>query len=229
MDTSTNTLPQRLESFSNSTRSDEAFIVRSVTEQKDVEPEIVEKEESPPHVESANPLPDFISFFRAKLKDPKQHLLCFSCFSLWTAAHIALLVILLLNITYIVDIVGFFSSGSIAWGVLLLLLVMVQLALSAMAMRALNCCDTRSLRGQYVMLCIVWIPILNLGAAVVVQDLTAVVFTECILGIVLQLYCVLVFRRVYLWAKYFEKGGKYRVDMMRPKDSAVSAKGDEKK
>ena len=219
MDTLKSTAPQRLESFSNSANSDDAFLDRPATDQKDREPEIVEKEESP-HVESENPLPDFISFFRAKLKDPKQYLFCFSCCSLWMAAHIALCIIFLLIISYIIDIVHYFQNGDTLWAVVLLLLVIVELALSAMALPALHCCDTRSIRNMYFMLCLLWIPFFNLAAAMIRKELSAVVFTSCVMGIVLQLYCLLVFRRVYSWATYFQKGGKYRKDMMRPSGQA---------
>ena len=169
------------------------------------------------HIESGNPQPDFISYFKAKLKHPKQNCCYFQFCTLWLAVHLAMLFIFLYCIGIINDIINYWKDRVYAWSIILCIFVSIEGIIFIFACRGLYKCDTRWILAQYI-LC--WITLLVVIGEFIV-DVTSFEYThlsliEFIIGLLFQIYNALVFRRVYLWSKYYQNGGKYDVTQMQP-------------
>ena len=179
--------------------------------------------------ESANPQPDFISFFKAKLKN--THFFCKSC-TLWISVHIALIFIFLDIIENAIAVSEFLQYGIFVWGTLELIFVLLQMIVFVMAFRGIYTCDDRFIAFQFILLWIVWI----VWIPIVIQILSFFGTSEqaiidlvgAVLSIILNAYCLFIFRRVYLWAKYFKEGGVYDVNMLKPNSRIQHSRRDKK-
>ena len=167
-----------------------------------------------PYKESANPQPDFISFFKAKLKN--THFFC-KCCTLWISVHVAFIFIFLDIIENAIAVSEFLQYGIFVWGTLELIFVLLQMIVFVMAFRGIYTCDDRFIAFQFILLWIVWIPIvIQILSFFGTSEQAIIDLVGAVLSIILNAYCLFIFRRVYLWAKYFKEGGVYDVNMLKP-------------
>merc|ERR1712228_52639 len=175
-----------------------------------------------PYKESANPQPDFISFFKAKLKN--IHFF-FKCCSLWISVHIALIFIFLDIIENAIAVSEFYEYGIYVWGTLELIFVLIQFIVFILAFRGIYKCDSRYIAFQFILLWIVWIPIvIQILSFFGTSERAIVELVGAVLSIIINVYCLIIFRRVYLWSKYFKEGGVYKVDMLKPNTNIQHSK-----
>merc|ERR1712241_853264 len=112
-----------------------------------------EKQSKSEYKQSANPQPDFISFFKAKLKH--SHFYC-KCCTLWICVHIALIFIFLDIIENAIAVSEFYEYGIFVWGTLELIFCVSQLIVFVLACRGIYKCDSRFIAFQFIMLWIVF-------------------------------------------------------------------------
>ena len=168
--------------------------------------------------ESNNPLPDYISFFRAKLKDHRQNCIL-KCCSLWIAVHFAIFAIFLILIAATIDIVYDFIDG-VEITVLvyfIIIYIVIEWIICIMAGIGLYKCKTKWILAQYICCFLnLLLPGYRVIVAVTSDNLVTLEIVGFCIDIIFIAYCILVFQRVYLWSKYFINGGKYNVNMLKP-------------
>ena len=167
-----------------SAQSDEPFIARASIDAEDRTTTVdIEKPKTQPkpmnineQPQSDNPQPDFISFFKGKLKDPKQNCLCKYC-TLWFSVHIVWGLLLLNVLSVAMDTMAAFDSGHIIWGALQIFYLCVQIPFIALSVFGVYKCKPSLILPQYIFVLLVWMPLLKIVMfAVPSQDITFIVF-----------------------------------------------------
>eukprot|EP01084_Bolivina_argentea_P037522 69423_1 len=192
---------ETFQSVSISTKSNEPFVPKS----DDGRTGNVEAKQ--PHIESENPLPDYISFFRATLKSAQQNCIC-QCCTLWIASHISMGLICLLVLANSIDIIAQFGSGNYFYGILLCVYISIQLIIFIMTFRGLYICATQWIFIQYVFSWFMLVfPFTKLLGSISMGSIAMIDVVSVFINIGFTIYILMIFRRVYLWSKYFKNGG----------------------
>eukprot|EP01083_Nonionella_stella_P069560 185473_1 len=166
--------------------------------------------------QSNNPQADYISFFKAKLKDPKLSCLCKFC-TIWLSAHVVMLFVFFDLITGTFNTIVMFQMEMYWWPMYEVLFLVVTSIIFVLAFRGLYVCNAHFILAQYI-LC--WfrlaLPFSRFLSELALQSMSMVSLISFIVGVAIAIYSLLIWRIVYLWSKYFKNNGKYDVNMVKP-------------
>ena len=161
------------------------------------------------------PHPQFASLYRAKLKD--RYFVIEKCCSLWILMFVAHFVIFLILLGGLLDHAVGVQHGFVP-SILLIIYIMAQYIIYILALYSIYNCKIRFIYIGYIFcfINVILLPLYDISIALYFNAITGVAIAGLVFDIAFLTFALLIYRPVYLWAKYFTNGGTYNKNMKKP-------------